>query len=50
TSGNNLVGLWRPSFIRDRHLLYSVGGGGVTLEGIQQLDLRTGVWTTIKVS
>ncbi|KAI8055797.1 hypothetical protein BDF22DRAFT_672260 [Syncephalis plumigaleata] len=48
TSGNNLVGLWRPSLVRDRHLLYSIGGGGVTLEGVQQLDLRTGIWTTIK--
>ncbi|RKP09666.1 hypothetical protein THASP1DRAFT_13966 [Thamnocephalis sphaerospora] len=50
TTGDNVVGLWRPSFTRDRHLLYTFGGGGVVPEHIHQLDFRTGVWTSLQAS
>ncbi|KAI9598755.1 hypothetical protein BDF19DRAFT_419758 [Syncephalis fuscata] len=48
TSGDSVAGLWRPSFTRDRHLLYTIGGGGVVPEHVQQLDLRTGIWTSLQ--
>ncbi|OBZ91336.1 Kelch domain-containing protein 3 [Choanephora cucurbitarum] len=48
TTGNNLVGLWRPSFVRVDHRLFVFGGGGNVTDEIHVLDLHTMRWETVK--
>ncbi|CDH55639.1 hypothetical protein RO3G_05780 [Lichtheimia corymbifera JMRC:FSU:9682] len=47
TTGNNLVGLWRPAFIKVKHRLFVFGGGGNTSSELHTLDLCDMQWRTI---
>ncbi|KAI8073175.1 hypothetical protein BC940DRAFT_329905 [Gongronella butleri] len=47
TSGNNLVGLWRPSFVKVDHRLYVYGGGGNVTNDLHVLNLCDMHWETI---
>lgn len=49
TTGNNLVGLWRPAFIKVKHRLFVFGGGGNTSSELHTLDLCDMQWRTIHV-
>lgn len=49
TTGNNLVGLWRPAFIKVHHRLFVFGGGGNTSSELHTLDLCDMQWRTIHV-
>jgi hypothetical protein len=49
TTGDNLVGLWRPSFTRDRHKVYIFGGGGVVTDQLHVLDMYTCKWSIVRV-
>lgn len=49
TTGENLVGLWRPTFTADRRKLYVFGGGRAVNDHLNVLDLSTGVWSHITV-
>ena len=50
TTGQNLVGLWRPSFTRVDQKLYLFGGGGHVTNDLHVLDLVTMHWDCIVVS
>ncbi|KAG0378005.1 hypothetical protein BGX24_004979 [Mortierella sp. AD032] len=47
TTGQNLVGLWRPSFTRVDQKLYLFGGGGHVTNDLHVLDLVTMHWDCI---
>ncbi|KAI8073177.1 hypothetical protein BC940DRAFT_343867 [Gongronella butleri] len=47
TSGNNLVGLWRPSFVKVEQRLYVFGGGGNVSNDLHALNLSDMRWETI---
>lgn len=49
TTGNNLVGLWRPSFVKVDHRLIVYGGGGVVTNDLHVLNLCDMRWETIQV-
>ncbi|KAG1441399.1 hypothetical protein G6F56_011502 [Rhizopus delemar] len=46
TTGNNLVGLWRPSFVKVDGRLYVFGGGGNVTNQLHILDLNQMRWET----
>ncbi|RUS16955.1 hypothetical protein BC938DRAFT_476410, partial [Jimgerdemannia flammicorona] len=48
TSGQNLVGLWRPSFTRVRNKLYVFGGGGNVTNDLHVLDLKDRRWESVQ--
>ncbi|ORX96608.1 galactose oxidase [Basidiobolus meristosporus CBS 931.73] len=50
TVGQNLVGLWRPTFTRVDKRIYVFGGGGVVTNELHSLDIQSLVWTTHKDS
>lgn len=50
TTGNNLVGLWRPSFVKVKERLFVYGGGGNVTNDLHVLNLYTMRWDTIQVS
>jgi len=50
TTGQNLVGLWRPSFTRVDQKLYLYGGGGHVTNDLHVLDLVTMNWDCVLVS
>lgn len=50
TTGDNLVGLWRPSFVKKDHRLFVHGGGGNVTNDLHVLNLCTMLWETIRVS
>jgi hypothetical protein len=50
TTGNNLVGLWRPSFVKVDHRLFVYGGGGNVTNDLHVLNLTDMRWETIQVS
>ncbi|KAF9180006.1 hypothetical protein BGZ50_006512 [Haplosporangium sp. Z 11] len=47
TTGQNLVGLWRPSFTRVDQKLYLFGGGGHVTNDLHVLDLVTLNWDCV---
>ncbi|KAG0179337.1 hypothetical protein DFQ29_002227 [Apophysomyces sp. BC1021] len=47
TTGNNLVGLWRPSFVKVDHRLFVYGGGGNVTNDLHILNLCDMRWETI---
>ncbi|KAF9431789.1 hypothetical protein BGZ76_011698 [Entomortierella beljakovae] len=47
TTGQNLVGLWRPSFTRVDQKLYLFGGGGHVTNDLHVLDLTTLAWDCV---
>ncbi|KAG0330159.1 hypothetical protein BG000_011819 [Podila horticola] len=47
TTGQNLVGLWRPSFTRVDQKLYLYGGGGHVTNDLHVLDLVTMNWDCV---
>ncbi|KAK3807931.1 MAG: hypothetical protein J3Q66DRAFT_356878 [Benniella sp.] len=47
TTGQNLVGLWRPSFTRVDQKLYLFGGGGHVTNDLHVLDLATLTWDSV---
>ncbi|KAF9582061.1 hypothetical protein BGW38_000708 [Lunasporangiospora selenospora] len=47
TTGQNLVGLWRPSFTRVDQKLYLYGGGGHVTNDLHVLDLETMNWDCV---
>ncbi|KAG0238271.1 hypothetical protein BGW42_006551 [Actinomortierella wolfii] len=47
TTGENLVGLWRPSFTRVDQKLYQFGGGGHVTNDMHVLDLETLRWERV---
>ncbi|KAF9572544.1 hypothetical protein EC968_009687 [Mortierella alpina] len=47
TTGQNLVGLWRPSFTRVDQKLYLFGGGGHVTNDLHVLDLVTMNWDCV---
>lgn len=49
TTGNNLVGLWRPSFVKVDHRLFVYGGGGNVTSDLHVLNLCDMRWETIQV-
>jgi hypothetical protein len=49
TTGNNLVGLWRPSFVKTDHRLFVYGGGGNVTNDLHVLNLCDMRWETIQV-
>jgi hypothetical protein len=49
TAGQNLVGLWRPSFTRVDNKLYIFGGGGQVTTDLHALDLADMRWSTVQV-
>lgn len=49
TTGNNLVGLWRPSFVKVDGRLYVFGGGGNVTNQLHILDLNQMRWETAQV-
>lgn len=50
TTGNNLVGLWRPSFVKVKDRLFVYGGGGNVTNDLHVLNLLDMRWETIQVS
>ncbi|CAO3651045.1 unnamed protein product [Mucor fragilis] len=48
TIGQNLAGLWRPSFVRVDQRLYVFGGGGNVTDDLHYLDLKSMRWETIQ--
>lgn len=50
TSGNNLVGLWRPSFVKVDQRLFVYGGGGNVTNDLHVLSLNDLRWETIQVN
>ncbi|KAI9263748.1 hypothetical protein BY458DRAFT_491081 [Sporodiniella umbellata] len=44
TTGNNLVGLWRPSFVKADERLFVFGGGGNVTNHLHILDLNRMKW------
>lgn len=50
TTGNNLVGLWRPSFVKVKDRLFVYGGGGNVTNDLHVLNLYNMRWETIQVS
>lgn len=50
TNGNNLVGLWRPSFVKVNYRLFVYGGGGNVTNDLHVLNLYDMRWETIQVS
>ncbi|CAO3589970.1 unnamed protein product [Absidia cylindrospora] len=49
TTGNNLVGLWRPSFVKVNHQLFVYGGGGNNVTNdLHVLNLCDMRWETIQ--
>ncbi|KAL7329539.1 hypothetical protein PS15p_204617 [Mucor circinelloides] len=48
TTGNNLVGLWRPSFVKVDHRLFVYGGGGNVTNDLHVLNLFDMKWETIQ--
>ena len=49
TIGQNLAGLWRPSFVKVDQRLYVFGGGGNVTDNLHYLDLKNMRWETIEV-
>ncbi|KAI8380799.1 hypothetical protein BD560DRAFT_313474, partial [Blakeslea trispora] len=49
TTGRNLAGLWRPSFVKVDQRLYVFGGGGNVTDDLHFLDLKTMNWVLIQV-
>lgn len=49
TSGQNLAGLWRPSFVKINQRLYVFGGGGIVTDNLHYLDLRNMQWEVVQV-
>ncbi|KAI9272401.1 hypothetical protein EDC94DRAFT_596369 [Helicostylum pulchrum] len=47
TIGQNLAGLWRPSFVKVDQRLYVFGGGGNVTDDLHYLDLKQMCWETI---
>ncbi|KAI8994784.1 hypothetical protein BDB01DRAFT_846788 [Pilobolus umbonatus] len=48
TRGNNLTGLWRPSFVKADQRLYVFGGGGNVTDELHYLDLLQMKWETVE--
>ncbi|OBZ84956.1 Kelch domain-containing protein 3 [Choanephora cucurbitarum] len=48
TTGRNLAGLWRPSFVKVDQRLYVFGGGGNVTDDLHFLDLKTMNWVLIQ--
>ncbi|KAI9282093.1 hypothetical protein BC943DRAFT_116844 [Umbelopsis sp. AD052] len=48
TTGQNLVGLWRPSFTKVDNKLYIFGGGGQVTTDLHALDLVDMRWSTVQ--
>ncbi|KAI9030812.1 hypothetical protein CLU79DRAFT_731626 [Phycomyces nitens] len=48
TTGNNLVGLWRPSFVKVDQRLFVFGGGGNVTNDLHVLHLTDMRWETIQ--
>ncbi|KAI7900069.1 uncharacterized protein BX663DRAFT_477289 [Cokeromyces recurvatus] len=49
TSGDNIVGIWRPSFVKVDQQLYAFGGGGGNVtDDLHCLDLITMRWKSIQ--
>ncbi|KAI7862586.1 hypothetical protein BDF14DRAFT_1853469, partial [Spinellus fusiger] len=48
TTGNNLVGLWRPSFVKVDRRLFVFGGGGNVSDDLNFLHLSDMRWEAIK--
>ncbi|GAA5796966.1 hypothetical protein HPULCUR_002344 [Helicostylum pulchrum] len=48
TTGNNLVGLWRPSFVKVKDRLFVYGGGGNVTNDLHVLNLYNMRWETIQ--
>ncbi|KAL0094328.1 hypothetical protein F4703DRAFT_1711646, partial [Phycomyces blakesleeanus] len=49
TTGKNLAGLWRPSFVKVNHQLFVFGGGGNVTDNLHALDLYTMRWDAVQV-
>lgn len=49
TIGQNLAGLWRPSFVKVDQRLYVFGGGGNVTDDLHYLDLNNMRWEIIQV-
>ncbi|KAG5457811.1 MAG: hypothetical protein BJ554DRAFT_2084 [Olpidium bornovanus] len=49
TTGDNLVGLWRPSLTRVGRKVYVFGGGGHVTTDLHALDLDTLRWSHVQV-
>lgn len=49
TTGNNLVGLWRPSFVKVDERLFVFGGGGNVTNDLHILNLYNMKWETAQV-
>ncbi|ORE09229.1 galactose oxidase [Rhizopus microsporus var. microsporus] len=47
TTGNNLIGIWRPAFIEHNQSLYAFGGGGHVTDDLRYLDLSTMCWKAL---
>ncbi|KAI8075475.1 uncharacterized protein B0P05DRAFT_547641 [Gilbertella persicaria] len=50
TTGNNLVGLWRPSFVKVDHRLFVYGGGGNVTNDLHVLNLYDMRWETVQTA
>lgn len=48
TTGDNVIGLWRPSFTRVENLLYLFGGGGMVTNNLTTFNVDTCRWSTVK--
>ncbi|KAI9019968.1 hypothetical protein CLU79DRAFT_756555 [Phycomyces nitens] len=48
TTGKNLAGLWRPSFVKVNHQLFVFGGGGNVTDNLHALDLYTMRWDAVQ--
>ncbi|KAI7907203.1 uncharacterized protein BX663DRAFT_495173 [Cokeromyces recurvatus] len=48
TTGKNLVGLWRPSFVKVDHRIFVYGGGGNVTNDLHVLNLIDMKWETLK--
>ncbi|KAI9469849.1 MAG: hypothetical protein EXX96DRAFT_587629 [Benjaminiella poitrasii] len=48
TTGENLVGLWRPSFVKVDHRIFVYGGGGNVTNDLHVLNLIEMKWETIQ--
>ncbi|KAI8343624.1 hypothetical protein BC941DRAFT_343858 [Chlamydoabsidia padenii] len=49
TTGKNLAGLWRPSFVKTDKKLYVFGGGGNVTHDLHVLHFDDMRWETIQV-
>ncbi|KAI8060912.1 hypothetical protein BC940DRAFT_245861 [Gongronella butleri] len=50
TTGKNLAGLWRPSFVKTDNKLYVFGGGGNATHDLHVLHFEDMRWETLHAS